>query len=322
MTNWRALPGSLCPRLRLIPLVAVALAGACRVEERTDLAAPPALERHTVDSDGHPLAVWEKSPAAPGATVLLLHGRTWSTLPDYDLQVPGEDLSLMDGLNARSIRAFGLDARGYGATPRDATGWLTPDRAARDVIQVLEWIRERQPDRPPPVLFGWSYGSMVAQLTVQRRPDLVSGVVLYGYPYDPSRPPSAQPDPGEPPRAPTTAEAAASDFIVDGAISTRAVRAYVDAALAADPVRADWKETHQWSELDAERVTVPTLLVEGEADPLTSTDAHVAVFTRLSTPDRSWIVIAGGDHAVMLETPYRAFADVVASFVRRVAGGT
>lgn len=299
---------------------ALALAGGCGVERRTDLAAPPALERHTVDSDGHPLAVWEKSPATPAAAVLLLHGRTWSTLPDFDLQVQGEDLSLMDQLNARSVRAFGLDARGYGATPRDATGWLTPDRAARDVVNVLEWIQEQRPEEPPPVLFGWSLGSMVAQLAVQRRPDLVSGVVLYGYPYDPARPPPPQEVPEEPARSPTTAEAAASDFIVDGAISARAVQAYVEAALAADPIRTDWKDLEQWQELDAARVGVPTLLIEGDADPLTSTAAHVALFTGLGTSDRSWIVLAGGDHAAMLETPHRHFADAVAAFVRRVGG--
>jgi len=306
--------------LTFLLLPALALAGGCGVERRTDVAAPPALERHTVESDGHPMAVWEKSPAVPTATVLLLHGRTWSTLPDFDLQVPGEDLSLMDQLNARSVRAFGLDARGYGATPRDDTGWLTPDRAVRDVVHVLEWLRERRPGEPPPVLFGWSYGSMVAQLAVQRRPDLVSGVVLYGYPYDPAMPPRLQDLPEEPARAPTTAEAAASDFIVEGAISARALQAYVEAALAADPVRTDWKDLDEWRELDAARVGVPTLLIEGEADPLTSTAAHVALFTGLGTSDRTWIVLAGGDHAAMLETPHRHFADAVGAFVRRVAG--
>ena len=58
---------------------------------------------------------------------------------------------------------------------------------------------------------GWSYGSMVAQLTVQQRPDLVSGVVLFGYPYRPGSQSSEPRDyPDDPPRTPTTAEAAVS----------------------------------------------------------------------------------------------------------------
>ena len=87
------------------------------------------LDRHAVVVGGHPFAVWSKIPTEPKAVMLLIHGRTWSTLPDFDLQVPGEDLSLMDGLVNMGIAAYGLDLRGYGETPRDASGWLTPDRA-------------------------------------------------------------------------------------------------------------------------------------------------------------------------------------------------
>ena len=80
-----------------------------------------AAVRHTVDSDGHPLAVWEKRAADPAAVVLLLHGRTWSTLPDFDLQVPGEELSLMDGLVERGFVTYGWTSEGtappLGMTP-------------------------------------------------------------------------------------------------------------------------------------------------------------------------------------------------------------
>ena len=39
------------------------------------LAAP---KLHTVDADGHPIAVWEKSVKSPKGHILLHHGRTWS----------------------------------------------------------------------------------------------------------------------------------------------------------------------------------------------------------------------------------------------------
>ncbi len=84
------------------PLLAAAVmtAGGCARADAPDVAAPTKAElvRHTVDSDGHPMAVWEKSAEEPRGAVLLLHGRTWSALPDFDLQVECEDLSLMDGL--------------------------------------------------------------------------------------------------------------------------------------------------------------------------------------------------------------------------------
>ena len=141
-------------------------------------------QRHTVDSDGHPMAVWEKGVAEPAAIVLLLHGRTWSTLPDFDLQVPGEQLSSMDGFVALGYTTYGLDMRGYGETPRDETGWNTPHQAARDLAAALRWVRRENPGLPV-YLFGWSLGSMVSQLTAQRSPELIDRLVLFGYPNRP-----------------------------------------------------------------------------------------------------------------------------------------
>ena len=272
--------------------------------------------RHTVDAEGHPIAVWEKSPPAPAAVLLLVHGRTWSTVPDFDLQVEGEDLSLMDGLVELGFAAYGVDLRGYGQTPRDPSGWNRPDQAAADVSSVLAWLRARHPGVPVH-LFGWSLGSMVSQLAAQRRPELVDRLVLLGYPFRPgTRRPVEEPA-GDPPRQPTTAEAAASDFITPGSISRRAVDAYVQAALAADPVRTDWTGGHEWNALDPTAVTVPTLVLQGEHDPLSPSEAQAALFTGLGTADKAWVVVPGGDHAAFLETPRPYFLSALASFLLR-----
>ena len=281
---------------------------------------PPTPTRHTVTSDGHPLAVWEKRPDAPRAVVLLLHGRTWSGLPDFDLQVPGEDLSLMDGLGALGYATYALDQRGYGATPRDETGWLTPDQAVADLARVLAWVRAREGGRPVHLL-GWSYGSMVSQLLAQRHPELVDRMVLFGYPYRPGSAPTAEDVPtGPPPRRPTTAEAAASDFITPGSISDAAVAAYVAQALAADPVRADWTGLHQWGALDPATVTVPTLVLHGEHDPLAPEESQATLFRGLGTRDKAWVVIPGGDHAAFLESPRPYFLAVVDAFLSKGRG--
>lgn len=285
------------------------------------IATTPALgqepTRHTVESDGHPMALWEKSPKNPRGTVLLLHGRTWSGIPDFDLQVPGENLSLMDGLVAEGWSTFALDQRGYGATPRDETGWLSPDRAARDLVNILDWLWRHTGQSARPVLFGWSLGSMVSQLTVQRRPDLVSMVVLFGYPVSPDLQRSPQEDPDEPLRRINTAENAASDFIVPGSISQVAIDAYVEQALAADPIRVDWRRSHEWYELDPQQVTVPVLLIQGEHDPLARTENQAAFFTRLGTADREWVTVPGGDHAAFLESSRAYFIDALVGFMGR-----
>jgi pimeloyl-ACP methyl ester carboxylesterase len=296
--------------------------------------------------DDHPIRVWEKSPAAPRSTILLVHGRTWSSLPDFDLQVAGEARSLMDGLVTQGSRALAVDLRGYGGTPRDSSGWLTPARAAADVIGVLEWIaqdaaaspepgvesdrvagRRASADGDPPTaeraparrpwLFGWSYGSLVAQLVAQQRPDLVAGVILFGYPLRPGidvDPPEAD---GPPPRTATSAEAAAADFILSDAISPAAVERFVEAALAADPVRADWRELAQWRLLDPARVTVPVLLIEAYHDPLARDAEHAEFFAGLATNDKAWVLLPDGAHAAFLERPRAYFLSVMDNFMHR-----
>jgi pimeloyl-ACP methyl ester carboxylesterase len=271
------------------------------------------LIQHTVMSEGHPMAVWEKSVDNPKGIILLHHGRTWSSIPDFDLQVPGEELSLMDGFNQQGYSAWALDARGYGDTPRDASGWNTPDKAARDLANVMIWLSERSGKAID--VWGWSYGSMIAQLTAQQYPQNFRSLTLFGYPVDPD---TDYRDPGatEPARAATTAEAAASDFIVDGSISQQAIDVYVREALRADPVRADWNQLQQWNRLNASAVNVPTLLLQAEFDPLAETDAHARVFTKLANPNKQWVVLAGGDHAALLERPRQRLIQASVTFMQ------
>ena len=278
----------------------------------------PSLEHFTVMSDGHPLAVWARRPAAPKGAILLVHGRTWSGLPDFDLQVSGESRSVLANLAIRGYAAYAIDLRGYGRTPRDRTGWLTPLRAADDVSAALAWIaaKEKLPARP--VLLGWSIGSMVAQLAAQRRPELLSALVLYGYPFSPGDSIDADPDStSRPARQRNTKEGAASDFISPGVTSPRMVAAYVKAALKADPILTDWRFADQFNALDPARVTIPTLVLQGERDPEPQA-ALQRLFTGLGTAQKSWVTLQGGDHAALLEDTRPLFADAVVSFIGRL----
>ncbi|HSM04319.1 MAG TPA: alpha/beta fold hydrolase [Longimicrobiales bacterium] len=283
--------------------------------------ATPSLERFTVDSDGHPMAVWARVPEAPDAVVLLLHGRTWSSLPDFDLQVEGEELSLMSALAAEGIAAYALDARGYGETPRNDDGWLNPDRMAEDVRNVVRWLADRHPDHAAPTVMGWSFGSTTAHLFAQRWPEATSGIALYGYWKDPAMEIPAGDNPPEPARSPTTAEAAASDFIVEGSISRRAVDAFVAAALEADPVRVDIRRNWEFNALSPDSLTVPTLILQGEFDPIAPTETQEGLFTGLGTGHRSWVVLPGCDHAAHLERCMPRFVRTLTGFVKEVGTG-
>lgn len=282
-------------------------------------AASRAAVRHEVAAtDGHRLALWEKRPAAPRGAILLLHGRTWSSLPNFDLQVAGEQRSLMDALVARGYAAYALDLRGYGATPRDATDWLTPDRAVSDVAAALDWIRRR--DRAAadgPVLLGLSRGAMVSAVVAQWHPDKLSAVVLLGFAADLDQIQPPTPSDRSPAKQPNTAAAAGSDFITPGAISRQAVDAFIAAALAADPVRADWRDEDQFNAFDPAAVKVPTLLIHGERDPLAAVAKQAKLFTRLGTGDREWVILPGADHAAHLEDSQARLVGAVIGFIER-----
>lgn len=274
--------------------------------------APAQPTRHTVTVDGHGLAVWEKRPAQPRGAILLVHGRTWSSLPNWDLQVPGEERSVMDALVRAGYAAYALDQRGYGATPRDSTGWLTPGRAVQDAAAVARWIAAREGGAPPAIV-GYSLGASIALLTAQRHPDAVRAAVLYAMAVDPDAPPASTPDGAGPAREATTAEGAASDFITPGAASRAVVDAYVRQALASDPVRVDWRREAELA-ADPGAVRVPVLLLVGVHD---LAEMHARLFSRLGTPDRAWVVLPNADHAAHVENAQPAWVHAVTSFLEQ-----
>jgi pimeloyl-ACP methyl ester carboxylesterase len=276
------------------------------------------LKRHTVSADGHPIALWEKSAAGATEAILLVHGRTWSALPDFDLQVVGEDLSLMDGLVAEGYAVFAVDLRGYGETPRDETGWLTPNRAADDVAIVIKWIAEAGKWDRKPHLFGWSRGSSIAQLMAQRSPQLISSLTLFGYWIDPDVDFPADDAGLELLKAENTAEAAASDFIVPGSISTKAIETYVKVALAADPIMVDLKSDDQYNVLDGSNIDVPTLVIRGQHDPIAPPEYQATLYMQLATGHKQWVTVPGGDHAAFMEAPRDYFIHALVGFLQGV----
>lgn len=276
------------------------------------------LEHFTVTVDGHPFAVWARRPVHPKGVILLQHGSTWSSLPDFDLEVPGDNRSVMVSLARRGYATYALDLRGYGATPRDSLGWNTPDRAAEDLASVLAWVATKNPKLPKPYLVGWSNGARVGQLLAQRHPDLISRLVLYGAPPMPASQTTATPMPTTvSPHRLNTAEAAASDFISPAITPKRVIDLYVAAALKADTIRAMWTAQYQWGALDPTKVTTPTLLIHGEHDPVAPFDASQNIFAKLATADKTWVILPGSDHAALLEDTHAAFIDAIVAFIER-----
>jgi pimeloyl-ACP methyl ester carboxylesterase len=295
-------------------MVSVALA-----DQSRPAPAQTAPERFTVQSDGHPLAVWARRPAQPKGALLLVHGRTWSSRPDFDLQVPGLQRSVMMSLAAQGFAAYAVDLRGYGETPRDATGWLTPKRGATDVVNVLTWVAQQHPTLPKPALVGWSRGAAMSAMAAQAAPTRLSALVLFGFVFDPDLQ-FVDVTVGEKPQMDkNTPESAASDFISPNVTPPAVVQAFVQQALKSDPVLADLKNDAEFNTFKPIKMATPTLVLYGDRDPGVVQEDAGKFFARLASNDKQMVVLPGADHAAQLEDTHDAWIAAVVNFINRPA---
>jgi alpha-beta hydrolase superfamily lysophospholipase len=270
---------------------------------------PP--ERFDVVADGHPLVVWARRPANPRHAILLVHGRTWSSRPDFDLQVPGLDRSALSSLSGRGVASYAVDLRGYGETKPDPSGWLTPRRSAADVTIVLDWIRQQHPSLPPPALAGWSRGGAIAMLAAQLAPGSVSSLIVFGFAFDPDTRFVDAPMPSRPPIVRNTIADAKSDFVSPAVTPAAVVRAFTEQALRADPRMVNLARDSELNDIQPARITMPFLLIYGDRDPSVAREDAARLFARIGSRDKTLTTLPGADHAAHLEDVHSAWIDAV-----------
>ena len=300
------------------------------------------LDQYTVPAmdDGHPLSVYGISSRDPVQKqsntalkpILLLHGRTWSSVPVYHLLGGGkhrddgiESRSLMEALLAKGLQPYCMDFRGFGGTHPDESGCVEPLRCVHDCETVLQWISERHGLRKfhdeRPALLGWSQGALVAQLAAQKTRPALSKVILYGSIYDPlvryPREPLYRLNPPENKRTENKFDDAIEDFTVEGTIPPDPARLFAEAALVADPIKAVWRHLYQFNNCDPARVHVPCLVVAGDQDPYCAMHVQQELFTNLGREsDRTWSILSGSDHACHLLDGRFRLINTVVSFVQ------
>lgn len=310
------------------------------------------LDVYTVPASGdeHPLSVYGIDSESPLQSthdsnlvrpILLLHGRTWSSIPVYHLlggpqrEEKGEESrSLMETFRENGLQPYAMDFRGFGGTPPDATNCVEPMRCVADVETVLKWIAERhgmvsskvngneESGIEMPALLGWSQGALVAQMAAQKSEPLISKLVLYGSIYDPMvrypRDPLYTISPVDAETAiQNTRDSAMEDFTIEGTISHDTAMQFAEASMVSDPVKANWQHLYQFNNLDPARVHVPTLVVAGDQDPYAPLHVQQELYANLGRgSDRTWSILADADHAVHLLDGRERFSNIVTSFVQ------
>ena len=115
-----------------------------------------------IDVDGHRIAWRETSPAAPGSTVVLLHGLGGSRISwEPQLAALGE-----------RFRTVAWDLPGYGAS-RQLAGHTTFASLADSVIELVDQLGAAAVH-----LVGISFGGMIAQYAAAAHPNRIASLTL------------------------------------------------------------------------------------------------------------------------------------------------
>jgi pimeloyl-ACP methyl ester carboxylesterase len=313
-------------------------AGPQAAQARPAAVAGVATEEFTIAAkdDGIQLVIRNKHPTEyyygkPDHTVLFIHGASFPGTATFDLALDGT--SWMDWMAKRGYDVYTLDIRGYGKSTRPPAMNQPADAnppavdgvtALRDVSKAVDFITSRRNlDRL--VLVGWSWGATLAGSYAAHSSSRVEKLVLYSPQWlSDAKPAETAAKPGAWREVPLSAIRERWTRDVPTKERTELVPAanmdaFINALKAADPVGAkqtppvlrvpngavaDWLAS--WGAGQPywrpERISAPTLVIQGEWDAETPPDQGLSVFAALTgAPDRRYVLIGEATHSLLLE---------------------
>jgi pimeloyl-ACP methyl ester carboxylesterase len=284
----------------------------------------------------------EHAAAADGKVLLLLHG---GTVPGYvAFDSNNENCSLMRYLARAGWDTFALDFQGFGLSTRpkimdDPAAFPTSrapmrlDVTIRDAERAADFITSLRGVTKIHVL-GWSQGaSLEGPAYAIRHPERVAKLVLFAGTDNLAQ--SAEQ------KAKTASEreaqkvgSSAPELKAWAGLGTKAefvvqscFDAYSAAHLASDPKSAELGgkfrfPTGRYIDLnspgpvfDASRITVPTLLIRGDADTFATHDANRELLGKLSSQNKKLIEIPNAGHFVQIEKARTQLFEAVKTFL-------
>lgn len=314
-------PALLPAVLMTLSLAFAGLPASAQMPAPSPVAAVPGHD-HFATRDGLRIHLWQKclpgreaAAAQAGKVALLIHGSTWSGRPDFDLQV--RDYSLMDFLARNGYDAWAIDIHGYGQSDRTDKDWSDTASAALDVDAAIGYIGGLRKVQKV-ALLGWSWGTMIGGVYAQAHPERISKLVLYGNVWKGR--PGWRNNPVPKAQYRTNTDAGAREDFIPGQFEQDVVDAYAQEALRTDPQSPNGTLVDVFTRLplcDPELITVPTLVLRPEKDFASTPDEMLEFFGRLKTPDKSYVCLPEGGHAILLERGHTRFQQAVLAFLDR-----
>ena len=273
------------------------------------------LER--AETKGPPLYFYAATPPRPKVVVGLLHGYA-----DHAARYA----HVVEEWTNKGIAVVAIDMRGHGRAEGRRGHCDHFSEYLDDAAELTRLVRERFPALPP-ILFGHSFGGLVAASIAISRPSPWRALALSS-PYFATAKPV--------PEAKRVASEVATRFAPELAIPSglkgsncthdRArARAYEEDPLVFKTATARWfSETQAAQASTIERapaLTMPVLVVVGLADPIVSVPTARIFFDRVGSKDKTWDGREGLFHEVLNEVEWRPIADRFAEWFLAHAAG-
>jgi alpha-beta hydrolase superfamily lysophospholipase len=244
--------------------------------------------------------------------LLLSHGSSISSVPSYDLRVPGKsDFSMMDFFAHRGFDVWTFDYEGYGKSSRTG-GNSNIARGVFDLKKVADFIHAKTGEAKL-FLSGESSGALRAGGFAEKFPDQVSGIALSSFSYmgEGSTTLSQRKEQlhfyQTHDRRPRDRNMILSIFTRDkpGTYDPAVPEALANMELAIPD--NDTVPTGTYLDMvtilpvvDPKKNIVPTILLRGEYDGIATESDVLGYFSNIACADREYRLIAGATHALGL----------------------
>jgi non-heme chloroperoxidase len=273
------------------------------------------------------LFTWRKRVGSTQAPILLLvHGSSLSSLPTFDLAVPGKpDYSMMDWFARRGFDVWTCDHEAYGRSTLTQSNSDVASGVA-DLESVSELI-SRETGLRQVHIYGLSSGALRAAAFATAHPERVNRLVLDGFVWTGEGSPTlAKRKEGVEyfrthNRRPIDQAFIESIFLRDhpGTSDPDVMRACAAAQLAhADsvPTGTYLDMTCHLPLIDPTKVSMPTLIARGEHDGIASMSDLLAFFDRLPSGDKQFSVIPALAHLTSLGLERRKMWKAIHAFLK------